>query len=58
MRGAFFYSFSKIDSAFSVDVERVAFAGVDKNHEQTSVSVEHFSLVESPQIPEDRGIIK
>ena len=58
MRGAFFYSFSKIDPAFFVDVERVVFAGVDKNHKQTSVSVEHFSLVGSPQIPADRGIIK
>ena len=58
MRGAFIPSLSKIVLSPSVDVERVAFVGVDNNHEHTRVSVDHLSLVASLQIPEDRGIIK
>ena len=58
VRGHPFLFFSKIDLSPFVVVEREALVGVDNNHEQTRVSVDHLSLVASLQIPEDRGIIK
>merc|ERR1719323_1571537 len=49
---------AKIDLADSVGVQRITLVGVDNNHEETRVGVDHLSLVSGLQVPEDRSIIE
>ena len=49
---------AKIDLADSVSVQRITLVGVDNNHEETRVGVNHLSLVSGLQVPEDRSIIE
>merc|ERR1719208_64450 len=49
---------AKIDLADSVSVQRITLVGVDNNHEETRVGMDHLGLVSGLQIPEDRSVIE
>merc|ERR1719266_2725969 len=49
---------AKIDLGDPVGVERVTLVGVDNNHEETRVGVDHLALVTGLEIPEDGSIVE
>merc|ERR1719266_2414346 len=49
---------TKIDLGHPVGVERVTLVGVDNNHEETRVGVDHLALVAGLQVPEDASIVE
>merc|ERR1712012_1100676 len=58
MRRNLITSLAKIDLADSVSVQRITLVGVDNNHEETRVGMDHLGLVSGLQVPEDRSIIE
>ena len=49
---------AQVDLAHPVGVDGVALVGVDDNHEQTGVGVDHLGLVAGLQVPEDGGVVE
>merc|ERR1719310_1419859 len=49
---------AKVDLAHSVGVQRITLVGVDNNHEETRVGMDHLGLVTGLQVPEDRSVIE
>merc|ERR1719412_1450515 len=49
---------AKVDLAHSVGVQRITLVGVDNNHEETRVGMDHLGLVAGLQVPEDGSVIE
>merc|ERR1719195_2183612 len=49
---------AKVDLAHSVGVQRITLVGVDNNHEETRVGMDHLGLVTGLQVPEDGGVVE
>ena len=49
---------SKVDLANPVGVDGVPLVGVNHDHEEARVGVDHLALVAGLQVPEDRSVIE
>jgi hypothetical protein len=58
MGRALITSLAQIDLGHPMSIERITLVWVDNHHKETRVGVDHFSLVASLQVPEDRSIIE